>query len=72
MRATILNCTLKKSPAHSNTHLLAEEVTLGLREWGVECETIRLVDMNTLRASPPMRGRRRVARRVGEDNRLPT
>lgn len=48
MKAVILNGTLKKSPARSNTHLLAEEVMLSLQERGVECETVRLVDMNIL------------------------
>jgi multimeric flavodoxin WrbA len=48
MKALFLNCTLKKSPAASNTQLLAEEVISGLEERGVECETLRLVDLNIL------------------------
>lgn len=48
MKAIVLNCTLKKSPDQSNTALLAGEVISGLEERGVECETLRLVDMNVL------------------------
>ena len=48
MKALFLNCTLKKSPAASNTQLLAEEVISDLKERGVECETVRLVDLNIL------------------------
>lgn len=48
MKALILNCTLKKSPEPSNSGLLAGEVVSGLEEHGVECETIRLVDLNIL------------------------
>ncbi len=49
MKALILNCTLKKSPDPSNTAMLvADEVASGLRERGVECETLRLVDVNVL------------------------
>lgn len=43
MKALILNCTLKRSPDRSNSGLLAGEVISG-----VECETIRLVDLNVL------------------------
>jgi len=46
MKALFLNGTLKKSPDPSNTALLAEEVLVGLRERGVECEGVRLVDLN--------------------------
>jgi len=46
MKALILNCTLKKSPAPSNTAMLAGEVVSGLEERGVECEVLRLVNMN--------------------------
>lgn len=48
MKAIVLNCTLKKSPDQSNTALLAGEVISGLEERGVECDTLRLVDMNVL------------------------
>lgn len=46
MKAIILNCTLKKSPEESNTQMLADEVISNLEERGVECETVRLVDLN--------------------------
>jgi multimeric flavodoxin WrbA len=48
MKTLILNCTLKRSPADSNTAMLADEVVAGLEERGVECETLRLVDLNIL------------------------
>jgi multimeric flavodoxin WrbA len=48
MKALILNCTLKRSPDPSNSGLLAGEVISGLEERGVECETLRLVDLNIL------------------------
>jgi multimeric flavodoxin WrbA len=44
MRALILNCTLKKSPAPSNTEKLAGLVANGLREHGVEVESVRIAD----------------------------
>ncbi len=46
MKAIILNCTLKKSPEESNTQMLADEAISNLEERGVECETVRLVDLN--------------------------
>jgi len=46
MKAIILNCTLKKSPEDSNTEMLAREVISNLQHRGVECETVRLVDLN--------------------------
>jgi multimeric flavodoxin WrbA len=46
MRAVVLNCTLKKSPALSNTEVLAEVVVDALKERGVEVETVRVVDRN--------------------------
>jgi multimeric flavodoxin WrbA len=46
MRATILNCTLKPSPEDSNTEKLASVVIDELREHDVECELIRLVDLD--------------------------
>lgn len=48
MKATVLSCTLKASPARSNSELLADEVIAGLQSNGVECETVRLVDLNIL------------------------
>ena len=48
MKAPILDCTLKKSPNQSNSGLLAGEVVSGLQEFGVECEMVRLVDLNIL------------------------
>lgn len=44
MRALIINCTLKPSPAPSNTDALAEVVANALRGHGVEVETVRAVD----------------------------
>jgi multimeric flavodoxin WrbA len=48
MKALILSCTLNRSPAASNTEMLAGEVISGLEERGVECESLRLVDLNIL------------------------
>lgn len=42
MRALTLNCTLKKSPAPSNTGQLAGLVADGLREHGVTVESVRV------------------------------
>jgi multimeric flavodoxin WrbA len=44
MRALVLNCTLKPSPATSNTEALAQVVVDALREGGVEVDVIRVVD----------------------------
>jgi multimeric flavodoxin WrbA len=44
MKATIVNCTLKASPATSNTEALAEVVAEALRGHGVETEFVRAVD----------------------------
>jgi len=46
VRAVILNCTLKASPAPSNTQTLADQVGAGLRSRGVDVESIRVVDLN--------------------------
>lgn len=46
MRALVLNCTLKASPAPSNTDLLAGVVVDALRERGVEVSTLRLADLD--------------------------
>jgi hypothetical protein len=44
LKAVLLNCTLKKSPATSNTQALMDHVIGTLEELGVECETVRVVD----------------------------
>jgi len=44
MRALILNCTLKPSPASSSTEALAGVVIAELEKGGAETELIRLVD----------------------------
>lgn len=48
MRAIALNCTLKASPAPSNTEALAQVVLDALAEQGVETEMIRLADHEIL------------------------
>ena len=44
MRAIVLNCTLKPSPAESNTDALAQVVVDALRRAGVAVELVRVVD----------------------------
>jgi multimeric flavodoxin WrbA len=44
MRALLLNCTLKPSPAESNTEALARVVMHALSERGVETDGVRVVD----------------------------
>lgn len=44
MKALIINCTLKPSPAFSNTAALVKKAEDQLKENGVETEVIRLVD----------------------------
>jgi multimeric flavodoxin WrbA len=46
--ATILNCTLKPSPAASNTEALARVLMAALQSHGTTCELIRAVDLNLL------------------------
>jgi len=46
MRALVLSCTLKPSPATSNTEALARVVTDALEREGVDTELIRLVDLD--------------------------
>jgi multimeric flavodoxin WrbA len=46
MRALILNCTLKPSPATSNTEALANEMVSALAELGVESDVVRVVDQD--------------------------
>jgi len=48
LNALILNCTLKRSPAPSNTEALARVVRDALAGQGVSCETIRVVDHDVL------------------------
>ena len=48
MRALALNCTLKSSPAESNTAALAQVVLDALGKRGVETEMVRVVDHNVL------------------------
>jgi multimeric flavodoxin WrbA len=45
VKALVLNCTLKPSPAVSNTEALVAVVTDALETEGVETEQIRLVDL---------------------------
>lgn len=46
LKAVLLNCTLKKSPAVSNTQALMDIVIETLEGLDVECESIRIVDHN--------------------------
>jgi len=46
MKALVLNCTLKRSPADSNTEALARVVMRRLESEGVETTMIRLVDLD--------------------------
>jgi multimeric flavodoxin WrbA len=46
VKALVLNCTLKPSPAVSNTEALARLVTEPLEGEGVETEQVRLVDLD--------------------------
>jgi multimeric flavodoxin WrbA len=48
LRALLLNCTLKPSPAPSNTEALARVLSDALEEHGTTCEMIRAVDQNLL------------------------
>ncbi len=48
IHALIINCTLKPSPAASNTQALAEVLLAALEEGGATCEMIRAVDLNLL------------------------
>ncbi|ROR35834.1 flavodoxin family protein [Kitasatospora cineracea] len=45
-RALIVNCTLKPSPAPSNTEALAAVVVAELASLGVEADTVRAVDLD--------------------------
>ena len=46
LKAVLLNCTLKKSPAVSNTEALMDIVIETLESLDVECEKVRIVDYN--------------------------
>src|SRR3954470_13323792 len=46
LKAVLLNCTLKKSPAASNTEALMSKVIEVLEPLDVDCELIRVVDHN--------------------------
>ncbi|HEX2052711.1 MAG TPA: flavodoxin family protein [Actinomycetota bacterium] len=46
LKAVFLNCTLKKSPAVSNTEALARKVVEWFDRLGVESEIVRVVDYN--------------------------
>src|SRR3954452_11768694 len=46
LKAVLLNCTLKKSPAASNTEALMRKVIEVLESLDVDCELIRVVDHN--------------------------
>jgi multimeric flavodoxin WrbA len=46
MNATLLNCTLKPSPAESNTEALARVVIDALEGAGVDTDLIRVADFD--------------------------
>jgi len=46
MRALFLSCTLKPSPEPSNTEALAQVLIAQMQTEGVECEMVRLVDLD--------------------------
>jgi multimeric flavodoxin WrbA len=46
LSALFINCTLKPSPAESNTEALARVVIAALEDDGVDCEIVRLVDLD--------------------------
>lgn len=48
MKALVLNCTLKPSPAASNTEALAQEVVTELQNLGVETKMVRVADHNII------------------------
>jgi multimeric flavodoxin WrbA len=48
LRALALVCSLKTSPASSSSALMAEHLSVHLREAGVECEAVRCVDFNIM------------------------
>jgi multimeric flavodoxin WrbA len=46
MRATVINCSLKRSPDFSNTQQLADVVIEALKGYGVESQVFRLADLD--------------------------
>ena len=52
LRALVLNCTLKRSPAPSNTAALASVLSDDLADGGAVCQTIRVVDHDVLPKRP--------------------
>jgi multimeric flavodoxin WrbA len=48
VRALVLNCTLKRSPAASNTEALAGVLSTALEAGGATCELVRVVDHDIL------------------------
>ncbi|GAB3632355.1 NAD(P)H-dependent oxidoreductase [Microbacterium shaanxiense] len=44
MRALVVNCTLKPSPAESSSEVLGSQMSTFLTENGVTCESVRAVD----------------------------
>lgn len=46
LKAVLLNCTIKKSPAVSNTQALMDKVIEILESQDVRCESVRVVDYN--------------------------
>lgn len=48
MKALFINCTLKRSPAFSNTGALADKAAAQMRALGFDTEVIRLNDFNVL------------------------
>ena len=46
MRALVLSCTLKRSPATSNTEALARVLVNALEQEKVDTELVRLVDLD--------------------------
>jgi len=55
LKAVLLNCTIKKSPAVSNTQALMDRVIEVLEAQDVECETVRVVDHDVRSAYPATR-----------------
>jgi multimeric flavodoxin WrbA len=48
VHALILTCTLKPSPAASNTEALAQVLSAALEQGGATCEMMRAVDLNLM------------------------
>ena len=69
MKALALNCTLKPSPATSNTEALARVVLDALEQQDVDTEIVRVVDHDVKPGVSSDEAGRRVARRPREDPR---